>query len=393
LEKKRWILAANALAGFLFLGLIYAWGVFVGPLEQEFGWTRSQTSLTFSICMATFCVGGLAAGWLLKRMAPRAVIILCAVVIMTGFFLASRVRSLYELYIFYGVFCGFAVGIGYNTLLDATLRWFPDQQGLISGTLLMGFGVGGSLLGSAAVFMMNAMGWRRTFEALGGALALLLAVIALNVKRPPSGQEKRQGDEQNFLTAEMLRDGSFHAYYFRSMFVAAIGLAMVGNAAPFAYSVSHDPVAAASIGGLVSMFSGVGRIAGGVVFDRVGSRKALWLGVGSVTLSIGVLTCAAVSNSLAVLTAGYAMGGFFYGANVPCNSGYTNKIYGQENFAVNLGVLNTNVIFSSFLGPYVAGVLFTHTGSYVAPYVMLLAMCGGAVAATALIRRHYTPMP
>ncbi|MDR2529027.1 MAG: MFS transporter [Synergistaceae bacterium] len=391
MEKKRWFLAANALMGFLFLGLIYAWSVFVGPLELEFGWTRSQTSLTFSICMAMFCVGGLAAGWLLKKTSPRAVIVLCGVVIMAGFLLASRVGSLYELYIFYGAFCGFAVGVGYNTLLDVTLRWFPERQGLISGALLMGFGVGGSVLGSVALFMINAMGWRGTFKVLGVALALSLIAISLNVRKPPSDQEKRQNGGQDFPTGQMLRDRSFYAYYFRSMFVAAIGLAMIGNAAPFVYSVSNDPVAAASIGGLPSVFSGVGRIAGGVAFDKIGSRKALWLGIGGVTLSMSILTWAAVSGSLAALTAGYVMGGFFYGANVPCNAGYTNKIYGQKNFAVNLGILNTNVVFSSFLGPYVAGVLFTRTGAYAAPCVMSLAMCGGGVAATALLRRHYVP--
>jgi len=393
MEKRRWFFVVNALGGFLLLGLIYAWSVFVRPLELEFGWTRSQTSMTFSICMAVFCLGGLAAGWLLKKISPRTAILLSAGFIMTGFFLTSRAQSLHELYIFYGALCGFGIGVGYNTLLDASLRWFPDRQGLVSGILLMGFGMGGSLLGTVAFAMINAMGWRDTFAALGIMLALLLAVISMNVKRPAPGQAPhriRESAGQELQAHEMLRDGSFYAYYFRSMFVTATGLTIVGNAAPFVYSIAKDPATAVNIAGLASIFSGVGRVAGGVVFDKLGSRRTLWIGVAGLAAAAGVLTCAALNGSLALLTAGYVLGGFFYGSNIPCNSGFIHKIYGQENFAVNLGVMNTNLLFASFLGPYVSGVLFARTGSYAVPCAVLLVMCGGAAAATALLRKHYS---
>ena len=52
----------------LFLGLIYAWSIFVAPLENEFGWTRDETSLTFTICMSLFCIGGLSASQFRKKL-------------------------------------------------------------------------------------------------------------------------------------------------------------------------------------------------------------------------------------------------------------------------------------------------------------------------------------
>jgi OFA family oxalate/formate antiporter-like MFS transporter len=392
-EMTRWFYVVNALVGFLFLGLIYAWSVFVEPLESEFGWVRSQTSLNFSICMTFFCLGSLASGKLLKTQTPRQVMIFSAGFILAGFLLASRIRNLWELYVFYGVLCGLGVGLGYNTLLSVILSWFPERTGLVSGILLMGFGFGGSLLGSVAVAMMDAAGWRKTFVWLGAGLAFLLFLMALNVKQASTKQSDRDEGERDFQPREMLRDGTFYAYYIRGMLVAAIGLAMVGNAAPFVYSIARNAAVAATVGGLVSIFNGLGRVVGGVVFDKIGSRKTLLIGIWGTLLAIVVLISAAVTGSITILTLGYVLGGFFYGSNVPCNSSFIKKIYGQRNFAINLSILNTYVLFSSFVGPYIAGLLFAWTGSYVVPYLLLFVICCAGLLAHLFIKRHYVPVP
>jgi OFA family oxalate/formate antiporter-like MFS transporter len=393
--EKRYFYAANALVGFLFLGLIYAWSVFVGPLEAHFGWVRSQTSLNFSICMATYSFGGLLGAKLSKARPPTQVMILAAAFILVGFILTSRIESLIQLYIFHGVLCGLGVGIGYNTLLSVTLQWFPERQGMMSGILLMGFGFGGSLLGGIAVFMMNLVGWRYTFAVLGIILASLLVLIALNVKKPSFNQAARNGleskNEKNFETREMLRDGSFYAFYARSVLATAVGLAMLGNAAPFALSIADNPVTATVIAGLISILNGLGRVAGGFIFDRTGSRFTILMSLSGMFLASGVLILAALSGSVAFLTLGYILGGFFYGTNIPCSSGFISRVYGPRNFAANFSILNTYVLFSSFVGPYAFGVVFTLTGSYTASCVALLIMVCASFAATALIKRHYIP--
>jgi MFS family permease len=103
------------------------------------------------------------------------------------------------------------------------------------------------------------------------------------------------------------------------------------------------------------------------------------------------LISAAVSGSITILTAGYVLGGFFYGSNVPCNSVFIKKIYGQRNFAINLSILNTYVLFSSFVGPYIAGLLFTWTGSYTVPYAVLFVICCAGFLTHLFIKRHYVP--
>ena len=60
--SSRWALLVLGVILLLFLGLIYGWSIFRSPLQSEFGWTDSQASLTFSISMMTFCLGGLVGG-------------------------------------------------------------------------------------------------------------------------------------------------------------------------------------------------------------------------------------------------------------------------------------------------------------------------------------------
>ena len=48
----------------LFFGLIYSYSLFIDPLESEFGWARSDTSIIFTISIITFCIGMLISGWL-----------------------------------------------------------------------------------------------------------------------------------------------------------------------------------------------------------------------------------------------------------------------------------------------------------------------------------------
>ena len=395
LNKISKFYVVNAFVGFLLLGSFFAWSVFVSPLEADFGWTRSQTSLNFSISIVTFSLGGLAAGGLLKTKTPRQVTFFSAACILAGFILSSRTQTLLELYLFYGVLFGFGVGVGYTVLISTILQWFPERQGFISGILLMGYGLGGSFFGNAAFSIMNAFGWRNTFTALGLILGGAIFLVGLNVKRPSSGQISRNTNalksESDYRPGEMLHDWTFYAFYVRHVTAIAVGLSILGNAAPFANSVFRDPMLAAAIGGLASIFNGLGRVSVGFIFDKIGSRKTLLICTGGMFLGVLLLISAAISNSVILLVTGYAAGGFFYGSNVACAPGFVGKVYGLRDFAVNYGIFNTGPIFSSFVGPYALGILFTWTGSYVITHIMLLGLCCVGFAANVSIKKHYVP--
>ena len=121
-QVKRWPYLVYGFFMMLFLGLIYAWSVFITPLETTFGWVRSQTSLIFTISMSSFCLGGILAGFLIKRAGFRKTMFLSGLFILSGFIGSTRIQSLMGIYLTYGVLCGMGAGLGYNATLEARKR-------------------------------------------------------------------------------------------------------------------------------------------------------------------------------------------------------------------------------------------------------------------------------
>ena len=98
--KLRILTIIISLLTLIFLGLIYAWSIFVVPLENEFGWSRSETSLTFTISIMAFCLSMMFGGFFNgKKDKPLVSLIIAAILIAAGFIMTSRAGSLLGFYI------------------------------------------------------------------------------------------------------------------------------------------------------------------------------------------------------------------------------------------------------------------------------------------------------
>lgn len=188
---RRIIYAAIGLVLMLFAGFIYAWSILSAPIAAEFpGWTGTQLSLTFTICMAFFCLGGILSGVLARRVPIRVNLLLSAILFLIGFSITGRVSGLSMLYIGYGVLGGAASGLAYNSVLSVVPRWFPAKQGLISGMLLMGFGASSLLIGTAFTALTPAAvgAWRASIQVMGALMSALLLVGAFLLRLPREGE-------------------------------------------------------------------------------------------------------------------------------------------------------------------------------------------------------------
>ncbi len=82
---------------------------------------------------------------------------------------------------------GFAIGMIYNAILAYTLDHFPQKQtGVVSGALLMEFGMGGMILGTLATYLINQISWRPVFVGFG-VIFSLLSLAAIFVYRTDEG--------------------------------------------------------------------------------------------------------------------------------------------------------------------------------------------------------------
>ena len=380
-SPKRWVYAVLGVLLLTCAGLIYAWSVFVAPLEAEFGWSRSQTSLTFSICMSLFCLGGLSAGFISKKKSTKFNMILASVFLLVGFLMASMVKSLISLYISYGVLCGFGVGIVYNSVISTTTKWFPDKQGFISGILLMGFGFGGMILGQVATTLMNTLGWRNTFVIFGIVFCLIMILGSIFLKSPDenftavlSKSEAVATTEAsiNMTPGEMIKRKSFWLFIVWAILLSASGLALIGHATPCAELLGAKPAFATFAAGLISIFNGLGRVLFGYLFDVMGRKKTMTLINIIFIIATGTLILAISSSSLPILVTAYVLTGLSYGGAPLSGSAFANKFYGKKNYSLNFAIINLNLIVASFLGPYLAGVLQTSSGTYLSTFVCML---------------------
>ncbi len=362
--SSRWALLVLGVILLLFLGLIYGWSIFRSPLQSEFGWTDSQASLTFSISMMTFCLGGLVGGIINKgKNGFRINLIAAAVLLAIGFFSASNIQSLMGIYLSYGVCCGFGVGLGYNTAISTIVKWFPDKQGLISGITLMGFGFGSMILGTVAGAMIQSMGWRVTFRIFAVAFAIVMVVGALLLRN--AGAEfvayLSQGSSKAVTpaveevgAAVMLRRRNFWIYFVWAIILSAAGLAIINSSAPYAQLfVGENLTLAASIAGIVSIANGVGRVIFGGMFDKIGYRLTMFIDCVVFVVASLVLMASFATKSMPVLVIAFILIGLAYGGVTPTNSAFIAYFFGRENYAVNFPIVNLNLIFASFLGPMV----------------------------------------
>lgn len=368
---KRWFYLGIASILLLFLGLIYAWSIFRAPIAELYpDWSIAQLSLTFTISMIFFCLGGFAGGLMSKKFSLRARLLLSAAMLFAGFFTVSMMNtsnassSLGLLYVFYGVLGGGGVGIAYNTVISGINRWFPDKVGLASGIMLMGFGLGGLALGSVVNSLIGRMGVLAVFRLLAFVIAAVCVLAAFVIKLPADGEvtaaAKVHKDEaaENYSSAEMLGTSKFWIFTFWVILLNSAGLLVINSAADISVAFGGTAV----LGMIVSLFNGAGRIIAGNNFDRLGRKPTMLINNMFMLLAGVMLTLGALSGKYAFVLCGLVLVGLAYGGCPTITSAYINRTFGPANFSTNFSIANFSLIPAATIGPMISSALLTYSG-------------------------------
>lgn len=361
----------------LFLGMIYAWSIFrveIKAVFQEF--TAAQLSLNFTIMMTSFCLGGFLGGILSERFSQRFSVRLSAVMVFSGLIGASFMGSLRGdsaltlMYISYGAVCGLGTGIGYNACLTGVSPWYPKRLGLVSGILLMGYGLGSLFLGLLAKLLSQNFGVFNIFRLYSVVILLVLFTGSFFLKKPE--MEKNQDVPEDSCTpVQMLGKASFWILFVWNVIMSSSGLLIINSAA----SISLFFGATAVLGLLVSVFNGIGRPFAGAVMDKFGKFAGMAV-MNSLLIAAGILLLVTTAgHSMITLFAGMFIIGLCYGGGVTISAKVVRELFGPRHYAVNFSIANFCMIPASFVGPYISGVLQDRSGgSYISSFMMLLAM-------------------
>lgn len=386
MEKRRWIYLAAGTVLLLFLGLIYAWSIFKTPIGSLFaGWTTSQISLTFTISMIFFCLGGFLSGKIFPKVGPKIIIIAAAVCLFAGFFGASMMdpsqpgRSLIMLYILYGVLCGGGVGMAYNSILSSVIGWFPEKSGIASGILLMGFGLGGIVLGSIVSVLIGGIGLFATFRILGISIAVVLVCGALIIRRPEpkkvsSGSGKAAG--RNFTPSEMMKTPAFWLFLVWIILLNSAGLLVINSAASIAAAFGASEV----LGLIVSVFNGAGRVIIGSLFDKMGRKSTMILNTCLFVIAGALLLAGAKTGAVVLIILGLVFTGTGYGGNPTLASAVIQRLYGAKNYSVNFSIANFSMIPAAIIGPMISSRLIENSGgAYDSTFMMILILASASI--------------
>ncbi|MEP7354463.1 MAG: MFS transporter, partial [Acidobacteriota bacterium] len=185
---NRWWRVVGGLLMNLALGTLYGWSVFVAPLEKTFGWTRTQTSMVFTIAVIVFAASFVIAGRIQDKIGPLPCSLIGGVLVSLGFFLSSYTTSLTHLYICFGVIGGLGNGFGYSTPIPVMAKWFPDKRGLAVGIAVGGYGAGSAIFGPLSQLkLIPAYGLPATFQILGAIFFVMTIAGAFLLRNPPAG--------------------------------------------------------------------------------------------------------------------------------------------------------------------------------------------------------------
>jgi OFA family oxalate/formate antiporter-like MFS transporter len=384
---NRWRVVVGGVSMNLALGSLYAWSVFVLPLEQEFGWTRAQTSWVFTIAIVTFAITFIFAGRMQDVRGPRLCAFLGAVLVSLGFFLASFTASLAYLYLIFAV-VGAGNGFGYATPMPVASKWFPDKRGLVVGLMVGGYGAGSAIIGPVASSLIQSMGWRPTFRLLGGVFFVMGMIGTWLLTNPPVGYRPHgwtppaaAAARRDFSTAEMLRTPQFYELWVAYCLGATAGLMTISQLVPFARSAGLGP-AAATFAITVGAFGNAGgRILSGWLSDMMGRLT---------TLRVMVLASAVAMPALFIWRQDVLL--FYvlvaavywcYGTQLSVFASATADLYGTRNLGLNYGILFTAWGAAGILGPMIAARVYDASGDY--RYAFYAASGLAVVAFVALI--------
>lgn len=361
-------------------GARYCFGIFVKPLADEYGWSRSVISLAASINMFVYSACAIYVGRIMDRLAPRRIVTIGALMLSASFLLTSLVKTPLQFYIVYGLMAGIgASGLGVVVTNSSVGKWFIRKRGLALGISTMGISFGTLLLTPTAGFIVKSCSWQTGFVFLGIAVFIMGVTAANLLMRKTKPEDHSLLPDGETRAERVLEIASIppppHLSY-RDMFGDSrfwtlgigFGLAVMTLMAVFVHQVAYaldqgiDKIAAASSLGAVGLAGFAGQFFFGWFSDRLRDAKySAVLGMLVMAAGMVLLLNVTTSRSLYVYALIY---GFGYGCLAPMMPVLTADRFGRHVMGSVYGMLTFFIGLGGSIGPIVGGIIYDRFGTY-----------------------------
>ncbi len=389
----------NAVTGVPVFGAV---GVWIDALESEFGWSRTQLALAFSLGTLEGSIVGPVVGIIVDRIGARRVVLVGVTIIGVGFLILSQTRGLWIFYVAYAVIMLGASGGGWLPMMTVINNWFDRKRSLAMGFGGLGFSMGGFILVPLLAWLAvpDNLGWR--FTAMG--LGLLFISMAYPISRLIRNIPEEYGEvpDGNRIRKNLMEDNSsplstssgsdeapdrgidygvlqllkIPVFWTLSICNASSSMLIGTMTVHFIISLKDQGIpiqTGAWIWGATMLFSGAAQIFGGWLGDRVPKNVALC--VFGLLQAVGVIFATFLTD-LYLAPIFIVIFGLGFGARIPLGTAIRGEYFGRRAFGKVLGISMVPTSAAMFAAPIFAGWWFDAQGSYGMAFYIL-----GAISA------------
>jgi nitrate/nitrite transporter NarK len=380
-----YMVAASVVTNTIFSAAYFqGFGVLILPIERAFGWDRWVISAAMSLRQLESGIVSPAVGFLLDRFSARKLIFWSAVISGVGFIGLGFTTGIVTFFLCFVVISLGASGVSHAVTWPVIIsRWFRRNRGLATG-----LAVTGPIFGSPLVILNTqieeAHGWRVVLFVYGALVLVGVTLLSMMVRdrpepyglRPdgdppeegasterPAGSSRRRTDAGLTLRA-VLRTKEFWLFTSYLSGTFAVNSAVQGHMIPyFQQDIGLTAAWAAVVMSMVFIISGIGRIGGGYLLDRIDYRLVLAVVAAMMGLALLYLQVVPVKTVSATLPFAL-MFGVSFGCLVPMRGAVGSIMFGTRAIGKVLGILQGGPIAAGVIGPFVMGMIFDLHGNY-----------------------------
>lgn len=398
---NRWTVIGGGFVLNLMTGIAFSWSVFVRPLMDSLGWTKTAVTLPFTIFIIVLALVMIPAGWAQDRIGPRKVAMLGGVLIGLGFILASFIEGIKNplwLYLTFGLITGVGAGLGYACTIPPARKWFPDRPALGVGLVIMGAGMSAILFAPLQRYLIDTKGLGMTFLIVGIVLLVVSVSSASLLRNPPEGwkpkgwQPARSANStvaaRDYRPTRIIKTGQFWMLWVMFVLMSAAGLMVIGHIAAYAEEIGLAAMYAAVTASVLSGFNALGRPGSAMLCDKISVAKTMLI----LFILQGAMMVIFPHFALTILTIYIAVAiiGFNFGANFTLFPSATADSFGIKNLGGNYGLVFTAYGVGGTLGPIMGAYIYDATQSYTMAFTIAALFVFIAVAIALVFKSKYS---
>lgn len=347
-ETNRWVVLISSMGILLCTGIVYTFSVFAGPLAELRGWAVPDIMMAFAINSAVGPIPMIFGGYFTDRGWAKWIARIGVVLFGISFAFTGQATSIFQLYLIYGIFGGFAQNFAYSACLSNTIRFFPDKKGLASGLITGG-------MGGAAIIAAPKQAVPQTAVASEKAPAPAKTIIA------------------NKNWKEMLASPAFYLLILMFAMGAFSGLMIASNASLIGQSMfGLSASAAAAYVSLYSLSNTSGRVFWGAISDRIGQIRAVIIIYSAIIFAFILLVSV---NQVWAFAVGIVTLGLCFGGVMGVFPGLVMDNFGPANQGVNYGIVFIGFSSAAFVAPKVtASLAAANDGDFTKAFYVAIAV-------------------